>query len=322
MTQRTQISDQDIDGQTAIHIACGTGNKKAVELLLKKRPEFLKDNSGKNPLEYAKEMNLPEIIRIFEKYLTEENERLQREEEYKMSPYAPCDPDDKEPTTGLLSALHIELTYMQETKILDDNQQHFDTVVDLLRKMDPVRAMRELLKFQASDISGKRYRCKLLYETLDRCEGARNEELWMTRGSHNPKIRPQMLMMTRDESNTIRMLGGKVQNGERPPGHPFLEKIFFMPEPQKVPPPEMLFSENTYVIPRAATEAKALADVKSKLDDKDVAVSLFPINAANVSTKPFYQHCCCEMSWASMVQGWQQHIRKTDLTAEVVVKVR
>ncbi len=282
-----------------------------MQIILGTRPELLPDAQGRDPLKYAKEKKLHEIVRLLEQYNGECNIRREDEKRAKSSPFAPCDPEDKEPTTGLLWPIYVELMYMQKHDhgqgrgcFLDNDKNHLDEIVKILKLVDPVCALRELHTFQNTmmqDFNKTKFRCKKLFEGLERWKAElmypRNDELWVTRGFYGVGqdgkavfVRPEIMLMTRDESCMMRELRGQVQNGMRPPGEPYLEKIYLMPAPTKgLPPAELLFSEAKFVIPKAVQEAQALIAVKCKLDEKDISVSDFIVDAAITE---LHKHVC------------------------------
>ncbi len=281
MLQRTRISEQDKDGKTALHVACGTNNIEAVQVLLKASPELISDAKGRDPLKYAKEKKAESIVQLLDQYNKEDTKR--READARYEPFAPCDPGDTKNKHGLLYAVYVELMYMSHDNIIGHDKQNFNKINKLLKDMDPVHAVQELRRFQSSsDFDKTKNLCKKLLSGLHKARQglarARNEELWVTRGQYEPGaygsiVRPEIMMLTRDESCVMRELRGQVQNGLRPPGEPYLEKIFQMPAPKKgLPTAKLLFSEAKFVIPKAESEAQALVAVKSKLDEKDIEV--------------------------------------------------
>jgi ankyrin repeat protein len=66
--QRTKVNEPDMHGGTALHHACRARNQQAVHLLLKKRPVFIKDKQGRDPVELATQKGFTELCDMFESY--------------------------------------------------------------------------------------------------------------------------------------------------------------------------------------------------------------------------------------------------------------
>jgi hypothetical protein len=280
-SQETDVDVQDRHGKTALHLAAGCGNVDAVNLLLKHGVMLLKDESGRDPLEYARQKSQTDVLPILQSYKERKQRRKDADMHARLSPFSLCEPSGTEPTTGLLVSVHNQLMLMHEARILEiERDQNREEIIAILKNLDPVRALLELKSFCASDLRNVQFRSKKLLQQLQRASSmfpkTDSEELWLTRGAcvsgqMEKSVYPELVLMSRDESMVMVEMGMQVQEHKRFPG--YLEKIFHLPPPSiGLPEPAKLFSGVKFVVSRAANAAKSLNDVKCELDDKDIRV--------------------------------------------------